>query len=163
MGTNQSSIHGSTNNNISGRGSGSFNKFLSSRGNPTLKLICQVCTLIGHSAAVCHYPFDRSFQTPTSPPAAYFCDLDGCAIDYEPSAFTANTCPDFGVFEPTIWHADTGASHHIVSNSEAISDAHPYSVTGALMVSNGKKLSIHNIGSSVLTTSNHPLRLKTVL
>ena len=31
------------------------------------------------------------------------------------------------------------------------------------MVGNAKKLSIHNIGSFVLSTSNHPLRLKTVL
>ena len=31
------------------------------------------------------------------------------------------------------------------------------------MVGNGKKLSIHSIGSFVLSTSNHPLRLKTVL
>ena len=75
----------------------------------------------------------------------------------------ANTCLDFGVSEPVVWYADTGASHHIVSNSKAISDAHPYSGTNALMVGNGKKLSIHDIGSSVLSTSNHPLRLKTVL
>ena len=113
-----SSIYGSSNNNISGRGSGSFRKFLFGRGNPTLKLICQVCTRVGHSAAVCHYHFDRSFQTPTSPSAAYFCDLDGSIVDYEPSAFMADTCLDFGVFEPVVWYADTSASHHIVSNSE---------------------------------------------
>ena len=121
------------------------------RGNPTLKLICQVCTRVGHSATVCHYRFDRSFQTPTSPLAAYFCDLDGSVVDYEPSTFMVDTCPAFKVSEPTVWYVDTGASHHIVSNSEAISDAHPYSGTNALMVGNGKNLSIHSIGSSVLS------------
>ena len=65
--------------------------------------------------------------------------------------------------EPAVWYADTGVSHHIVSNSEAISNAHLYSGTDALMVGNGKKLSIHKIGSFVLSTSNHPLRLKIVL
>ena len=136
---------------------------MSGHGNPTLKPICQVCTCVGHSSTVCHYRFDRPFQTPTSPPAAYFCDLDGSVVDYEPSAFMVDTCPNFGVSKPAIWYADISASHHIVSNSKAISDAHPYSGTNALMVGNGKKLSIHNIGFSVLSTSNHPLRLKIVL
>ena len=125
---------------------------MSGCGNPTLKLICQVCTRVSHSTAVFHCRFDRSFQTPTSPLAAYFCDLDGGAVDYEPSAFMVDTCPCFGVFEPAVWYADIGASHHIVFNSEAIYDAHPYSGTDAFMIGNGKKLSIHNSGSSVLST-----------
>ena len=136
---------------------------MSGRGNPTLRLICQVCTRVSHSTTVCHYHFDRSFQTPTSLSTAYFCDLYGFVVDYEPSAFMADTFLDFRVFEPDVWYADTGASHCIVSNSKAISDAHPYSSIDALMVGNGKKLSIHSIGSSILSTSNHPLRLKSVL
>ena len=75
---------------------------MSGRGNPTLKLMCQVCTRVGHLVTVCHYRFDRSFQTPTSPPVTYFCDLDGFVVDYEPSAFMDDTCPDFGVSEPAV-------------------------------------------------------------
>ena len=127
-----------------------------------MKLICQVCTCVSQLAIVFHYRFDQSFQTPTSPPAAYFYDLDASVVNYEPSAFMANTFPDFRVSRPTIWYVVTGASHHVVSNSEAISDVHPDSGTDALMVNNGKKLSIHSVSSFVLSTYNHPLRLKTL-
>ena len=44
-----------------------------------------------------------------------------------------------------------------------MSGTHSYTGHDGLMVGNGKKLSIHNIGSSVFTTSSTPLKLKTVL
>ena len=58
---------------------------------------------------------------------------------------------------------DTSASNHIVSSSDAISDAHPYTTTNTLMVGNGKRLFIHSIGSSIISTLTTPLQLKTVL
>ena len=69
-----------------------------------------------------------------------------------------NGPPDFGTS-----HVDTGASNHIVSSSDAISDAHPNTITNTLMVGNGKRLFIHSIGSSIISTLTTPLQPKTVL
>ena len=52
--------------NTTSHGFGSYRKFSLGPSLPTPKLICQVCTRVGHSAAVFHYHFDRSFHT--SPP-----------------------------------------------------------------------------------------------
>ena len=128
----------------------------SGHGYSTMKLICQVCTRVGHSALVCQYRFDRSFQTPVIPFDAFLCERDGHKFDYDPSAY-------IGISDGDDWYVDTGASTHVVSSTDSQSGTHPYTGPDAFMDGNGKKLSIHNIGSSVLTTYTTPLKLKTVL
>ena len=102
-------------------------------------------------------------QTPVIPFAAFLCERDGHKFDYDPSAYMAKTCPDFRISDGDDWYVDTGASTHVVSSTDSQSGTHPYTGPHAFMVGNGKKLSIHNIGSSVLTTYTTPLKLKTVL
>ena len=110
--------------NTTGRGFGPYRKFSSG----------QVCTRAGHSAAVCHYRFARSFHTSIPRSAAFMCEREDSVFDYDPSVYIADTCPDFGASECDVWYADTGASNHIVSSSDAVSDAHPYTGTDSLMV-----------------------------
>ena len=68
-----------------------------------MKLICQVCARVGHSVTVCYYRFDKSFQIPVIPSAAFLYERDVPESDYEPSAYMAKTCPDFRISDGDVW------------------------------------------------------------
>ncbi|XP_062111926.1 uncharacterized protein LOC133823277 isoform X1 [Humulus lupulus] len=68
-----------------------------SRGPPiSVKLLCQVYLKSGHTAAVCHYRFDKTFITPkagTTQPRVYLIEQE---IAYDPQAYVTSSLPNFG-------------------------------------------------------------------
>ena len=50
------------------------------------------------------------------------------------------------------WFLDTGATHHLTNNATHLLDVHPYHGPDQVSIENGKKLPIHHIGSTILST-----------
>ena len=109
-------------------------------GPSSIKLICLLRTRVGHSGAVFHYRFGRSFRTPVSSSTAFLCEHDERDFGYDSSVYLVDTCPDLRVFDNAVWYADSSASNHVVSSTYSLSDVHPYASPAALMVGNGKTL-----------------------
>uniref|UniRef100_A0A803PJW7 GAG-pre-integrase domain-containing protein n=1 Tax=Cannabis sativa TaxID=3483 RepID=A0A803PJW7_CANSA len=123
--------------------------------------LCQVCMRFGHTAATCHYRFDRNWVTPKAPHPQPQANIVEQTIYYDPQAFLAQTVLDFGDDEG--WYVDTGATNHIAQSTDNLKSVIPYSCQETVAVANGKKLSISNIGTTTLPSKSCPLNLNSVL
>ncbi|XP_060957927.1 retrovirus-related Pol polyprotein from transposon RE2 isoform X2 [Cannabis sativa] len=123
--------------------------------------LCQVCMRFGHTAATCHYRYDRNWVTPKAPHPQPQANLAEHTIDYDPQAFLAQTVPDFGDDEG--WYVDTGATNHIAQSTDNLESIIPYSGQETVAVANGKKLIISNIGKATLSSKSCSLNLDSVL
>ena len=95
------------------------------------RLQCQVCHKIGHTDAVCHYRFAKTFVPPKLGKAkAFLAEVDDKDA---PQAYSSMTIPDFG--EDSDWYADTSASNHIAQEHEPLESEISYSGFEALVVS----------------------------
>ncbi|KAM6559183.1 hypothetical protein CsatA_028422 [Cannabis sativa] len=118
------------------RGHGSGGR---SHGNP--RTICQVCHKSGHTAAVCHYRFDKSFVPPKlGESQAFLTEMD----EEDQNHYSSHTIPDFAYDQE--WYADTGANSHVAKGMEHLDYEAPYPGQETLAVGNGKQLPISHIG-----------------
>ena len=63
----------------------------------------------------------------------------------------------------TIWYPDSGATHHVTNDSQAMVDPALYQGTEQLQIRNGSGLFIHSTGSSSLPSRSHSLKLQNIL
>lgn len=130
---------------------------------PNLNIpLCQVCMRFGHTAAVCHYRFDRSWITPKTSSSQSQVHLTEQTLDYDPQAFVAQAIPDFG--DDSGWFVDSGATNHVTYSGDILDSAAPYTGQETLAVANGKQLLISHIGHARLSsTPSSTLQLNSVL
>lgn len=86
------------------------------------RFLCQVCLKLGHTAAICHYKFNKSFITPKAPAAA---QPRAYLTEYETELYSqAYSLPSFFDFvEDSMWYADTGATNHVAFGMENLDSA----------------------------------------
>ena len=125
--------------------------------------LCQVCMKFGHTAAICHYRFDRSWVTPKSSSTSQSqAHLTEYGLDYDPQAFVVQTVPDFG--DDAGWYVDSRATNHVTNSGDILDQATPYNGHETLAVANGKKLLISHIDRAhIPSTSSSSLQLSFVL
>lgn len=58
---------------------------------------------------------------------------------------------------------DTGAAHHLTNNATHLSDVHSYHGPDQVSIGDGKKVPIHHIGSTFLSTKYKKFKLNKVL
>jgi hypothetical protein len=61
------------------------------------------------------------------------------------------------------WCLDSGATHHMTSSPNNLSNVQPYLVTDSIVVGNGSQLSISHIGQTTVSTPAKALSLNGVL
>uniref|UniRef100_A0A2N9HTS2 Reverse transcriptase Ty1/copia-type domain-containing protein n=1 Tax=Fagus sylvatica TaxID=28930 RepID=A0A2N9HTS2_FAGSY len=121
-----------------GRGRGRGN-FISNRP------VCQVCTKPGHDALHCYHRFDNAYTAESTPNMQAF-------------VATPQVSPD-----PN-WYTDTGATHHLTSDFGNLNmRSEEYHGPEQIRVGNGKGLSIHHIGDTLLSTPQSNFLLRNVL
>ncbi|KAB2608352.1 hypothetical protein D8674_011520 [Pyrus ussuriensis x Pyrus communis] len=62
-----------------------------------------------------------------------------------------------------LWIVDSGASHHMTADINALNQVAPYQGSDNITIGNGSSLPIKHIGSSAIHTSDHSLVLRKVL
>ena len=63
----------------------------------------------------------------------------------------------------TIWYPNSGATHHVTNDCQALVDPTLYQGTKQLQIGNGFGLSIHSTSSSSISSRSHPLKLQNIL
>ena len=63
----------------------------------------------------------------------------------------------------TIWYPDSGATHHVMNDPQALTDPALYQWTEQLQIRNGSGLFIHSTGSSSILSRSHSLKLQNSL
>ncbi|KAM6558911.1 hypothetical protein CsatA_028150 [Cannabis sativa] len=112
-------------------------------GPPSIpRLLCQVCHKPGHTAAICHYRFDKNFVTPRTGDSKVF--LTEIEDQDNPQAYSSHTVPEF--LDDYDWYANTGATNHVAQGIEPLDFESPYLGPDALTVGNGKQLPISHVG-----------------
>ncbi|KAM1354495.1 hypothetical protein PS2_028626 [Malus domestica] len=109
---------------------------------------CQICGKRNHSAQFCHF---RNSNGPTSQSSmnAYHVTASTPFLDQQ--------------LNPQVWLTDSGATNHMTADLSNLSLATPYPSTEMIETANGEGLSVSHVGSSVLQTSAHKLKLNSVL
>ncbi|CAL9015454.1 unnamed protein product [Prunus brigantina] len=104
---------------------------------------CQICLLFGHTAPNCPQRTNFSYQgAPPSP------------------ALTALTATANGAFsDPNIWLTDSGATNHMTSDIQLLSNVTPSTSTDNVTIGNGTGLRIANVGSSSLVSGHQVFHL----
>ncbi|KAL6269518.1 hypothetical protein ACE6H2_026429 [Prunus campanulata] len=99
---------------------------------------CQICGKKGHGALDCYHRSNYAFQG-QSPPSSL-------------TAMTAQTSynPD------QVWIADSGATHHMVSNLDHLNNAAACDSAENVTVGNGEGLQIRHIGTAKLSSLTLP-------
>ena len=106
---------------------------------------CQLCGKYEHIAPSCYHWFDINFQgslSHTNPNNNTFPNHNSSQAQ---AMVTSPTSSDS-------WFLDTGATHHLTNNATHLLDVHPYHGPDQVSIENGKKLPIHHIGSTILST-----------
>uniref|UniRef100_A0A803NPG5 Reverse transcriptase Ty1/copia-type domain-containing protein n=1 Tax=Cannabis sativa TaxID=3483 RepID=A0A803NPG5_CANSA len=114
-----------------GRGRGTYS---------SQRLLCQVCLKFRHSAAVCHYRFDKNWVTPKPNPRAYLTEMEPT---YDPEAYTTTILPDYA--DDNAWFADTGANSHVANSSDKLDTTVAYTGTESLVVGDGRIYIARNV------------------
>lgn len=142
------------------------------RGN---KPTCQICFKYDHDAFNCWNRFDESYVQPDPPPEmneaqsqqpVNLQQQSNVQNVQQPRAYIAS---QQGPYTPTIqevqvplnsdlqmWHPDSGASHHVTSDSHNFTQRIHYTCAEQVTIGNGQDLSITSIASSYLTSSSNP-------
>ncbi|KAM2874298.1 hypothetical protein COP2_017588 [Malus domestica] len=119
----------------------------SNSSNSSFVIECQICGKRGHLALDCYQMNNYSFQG-QSPPTSL-------------SAMNAQQAPQFSPQDN--WIVDSGASHHMTADINALTQVTPFEGSDKIIIGNGTGLSIHNIGSATIQTNNHSLLLNKIL
>ena len=134
-----------------GPGRGSFNNHSYSSGNfnnvsggSNGKPQCQVCGKYGHIAINCYHRFDQTYQPTMNNHLAAM-------------VATPSTVGDES------WYMDTGATHHLTPNLNKLNSHTPFAGSDKVMVGNGNRLNISNIGHSTISSASRSLNLKNIL
>ena len=118
------------------------------------QLLCYICGKSGHSTMKCFHQFDLSFNGASS--SSYSTDFipsPSSEKDYLASPSMATN---------KAWYMDSGATYHVTSQDNAMSEKTEYIGSRKLVVGNGDTLTISHIGSITLPTSRS-LILKNLL
>ncbi|BBG96882.1 hypothetical protein Prudu_005830, partial [Prunus dulcis] len=136
---------------------------------------CQICSKRGHTAANCYFRHEASSSRPGS--QVIECQIcgkkghgaldcfhrsnyvyQGQAPPSNLSAMTAQTSymPDQD------WIADSGASHHMVSDISSLTHVAPCESTEQVIVGNGEGLKIKHIGTTAIACASTSLRMPSV-
>ncbi|CAN6696613.1 unnamed protein product [Malus baccata var. baccata] len=101
-------------------------------------VVCQICGKKGHIALECFHINNFSYQG-APPPAS----LTGMTAQ---SSTTANEVPNVHDFASAdTWVVDTGATHHMTSNLDVLTNITPYDGDSKITVGSGEALSVSNI------------------
>ncbi|BBH03567.1 hypothetical protein Prudu_014481 [Prunus dulcis] len=113
---------------------------------------CQICSKRGHTAANCYFRHEASSSRHGS--QIQLC-LSGSSPPSNLSAMTAQTSymPD------QVWIADSGASHHMVSDISSLTHVAPCESTEQVIVGNGEGLKIKHIGTTAIACASTSLRM----
>jgi len=112
---------------------------------------CQICSVQGHSARRC--PQLQAMQLPASSSA------HSPFTPWQPRANLAIGSP----YAANPWLLDSGATHHITSDLNALSLHQPYNGGEYVMIADGTGLTIKQTGSTFLPSQNRDLALHKVL
>ena len=63
----------------------------------------------------------------------------------------------------TIWYLDSGATHHVTNDPQALMDPALYQGTEQRQIRNGSSLFMQSTGSSSIPSRSHPLKLQNIL
>ncbi|CAL2227963.1 unnamed protein product [Prunus armeniaca] len=108
---------------------------------------CQICLQFGHTTPNCPHRTNFSYQG--IPPSL---------------ALTALTATASGSFsDPNIWLIDSGATNHMTSDLQLLSNITPSTSTDNVTISNGTGLRTANVGSSSLVSGHQVFHLLEVL
>ncbi|KAL4565872.1 hypothetical protein LXL04_029978 [Taraxacum kok-saghyz] len=113
---------------------------------------CQFCFTKGHSLTSC-YAFKNKYPQvalPSLPKPTH----------NNPQAHVMTTA---NYDQNSTWLFDSGASHHITNDLNALSLHAPYDGTDELVIGDGSALTITHVGSSILQFSNNSFTLTNVL
>ena len=115
---------------------------------------CQICGQFGHRAQECRERFNRNFY-----------EWKNSTTNPQPSPHAYNLClsPMTTPSDNTIWYPDSGATHHVTNDPQALIDPALYQGTEQLQTGNGSGLSIHSTGSSYIPSRSHSLKLQNIL
>ena len=121
--------------------------------------VCQICGKKGHLALECYHRNNYAYQESPPPPslAAMTAQTE---IDQNEGTLADN---GHGFDSNDQWIIDTGATHHMTANINNLNQAIPYLGDEQITVSNGEKLKVSHIGSSIVPTCENSLLLKSVL
>lgn len=100
--------------------------------------LCQICNKLGHYATTYYQRFDQTSQHEAQSPLQAF--------------YSSPSLPTDDSRYP-----DSGATHHLTLSSDA------YTGSDRIRVGNGRCLSIHNIGSTILSSPHRSFFLKQLL
>ena len=122
---------------------------------------CQVCFIIGHTAATCKDRFNKDFIPITRYPhqSNYNQQFNQGYSQRNMSAYmeATETVMDDG------WYLDSGATHHLTNDLNNLSISEPYEGNEKLIIGNGYGLTISRIGNTHLAVGNYKLLLKNLL
>ncbi|CAL9016186.1 unnamed protein product [Prunus brigantina] len=136
---------------------------------------CQICSKRGHTAANCYFRHEASSSRHGSPVIeCQICGKKGHgALDcfhrsnyvYQgqapPSNLSAMTAQTSYVPDQ-VWIADSGASHHMVSDISSLNHVAPCESTEQVIVGNGEGLQIKHIGTTAIACASTSLKMPSV-
>ena len=107
--------------------------------------VCQVCNKPGHVALNCYHRFNNAYTVESASNMQAFVTTPQASSDSN-------------------WYTDTRATHHVTSDFGNLNmRVEEYQGTDQIRVGNGKSLSVHHIGDSLLSTPHSNFLLKNVL
>ena len=115
---------------------------------------CQICGQFGHRAQECRERFNQNF---------YGWQNSAPSPQPNPQAYNLSLSPVITPPDNTSWYPDSGATHHVTNNPQALIDPTVYQGTEQLQIRNGSGLYIHSTGSSSILSRSHPLKLQNIL
>ncbi|KAH9785453.1 retrovirus-related pol polyprotein from transposon RE1 [Citrus sinensis] len=121
---------------------------------------CQVCFIIGHTAATCKDMFNKDFIPARYPHQNNY--NQGFNQGYNQRNMSAYLATPETVMDDG-WYLDSGATHHLTNDLNNLSISEPYEGNEKLIIGNGYGLTISRIGNTHLAVGNHKLLLKNLL
>ncbi|KAK9224840.1 hypothetical protein WN943_009878 [Citrus x changshan-huyou] len=121
---------------------------------------CQVCFIIGHTAATCKDRFNKDFIPARYPHQNNY--NQGFNQGYSQRNMSAYLATLEIVMDDG-WYLDSEATHHITNDLNNLSISEPYEGNEKLIIGNGYGLTISRIGNTHLAVGNHKLLLKNLL
>lgn len=101
-------------------------------------LRCQLCDRVGHSAKVCRSQSHNHLQARANFAARFPC-------------------------QQSPWIIDSGATHHIASDTQSLATVHDYHGTKEITMGNGNIIPISHNGNANISASNHHFKLLNTL
>ena len=125
---------------------------------------CQICGQFGHRAQECRERFNRNFYGWQNPPASSY-GQHGSPANPQPSphAYNLSLPPTTGSSDLNVWYPDSGATHHVTNDHQALIDPTMYQGTEQLQIGNGTGLFIQSTSSSSIPSWSFPLKLQYIL